>query len=411
MVAGLVVASTLGTLSAAFGLSSQEVSKIAKSVTVLIEGNGSTGSGILVKREGQTYTVLTAKHVLEYEGQYEVVLPTGQRVAINYPGVQKSSAVDLATFTFTSPANQALVSLGDSGRIQEGMPVYVSGFPGQDSTISQTVFNFTEGKVTALANPQERLVKNGYGLIYSNQTLPGMSGGPVLNDRGELIGVHGAADGSEQSFKKLNDYVYVKTGFNLGIPIDTVLGNVSGLRAQPAVAVATPPAPSSGSGTFLQALDAYRSGNLNEALALLNQTLRTRPDLAGAYSLRGTVRYIQEDYRGALSDFNQALSQDPSLHAAYLGRGLTYSALGNPTGALTDYTAAISRQSRDPLAFYNRGVVYLNQGQKDAAIADLQKSADLALLQDDPESYDRASEALNIAGRECRQSIRTICDR
>jgi tetratricopeptide (TPR) repeat protein len=85
--------------------------------------------------------------------------------------------------------------------------------------------------------------------------------------------------------------------------------------------------------------------------------------------------------------------------------------LGNPTGALTDYTAAISRQSRDPLAFYNRGVVYLNQGQKDAAIADLQKSADLALLQDDPESYDRASEALNIAGRECRQSIRTICDR
>jgi serine protease Do len=49
---------------ATFALSSAEVSNAAEQVTVLIDGQ-SPGSGVIIRREGNTYTVLTARHVVE----------------------------------------------------------------------------------------------------------------------------------------------------------------------------------------------------------------------------------------------------------------------------------------------------------------------------------------------------------
>jgi hypothetical protein len=45
----------------AFALSSSEVAKMAKQITVLIDSKN-PGSGVIVKRSGNTYTVLTASH-------------------------------------------------------------------------------------------------------------------------------------------------------------------------------------------------------------------------------------------------------------------------------------------------------------------------------------------------------------
>jgi serine protease Do len=140
------------------------------------------------------------------------------------------------------------------------------------------------------------------------------------------------------------------------------------------------------------------------------KALNLNPKFAGAYALRGNIRYISQDYPGALSDFNQAVQFDPRLATAYLGRGLTQSALSQTEAAIADYTQAI-QLSPDPLAYYNRGVVNLNLGNQTAALQDLQKSADLALAEGNQPDYDRAKEALNIAGRNCQQSIRKICDR
>jgi tetratricopeptide (TPR) repeat protein len=63
------------------------------------------------------------------------------------------------------------------------------------------------------------------------------------------------------------------------------------------------------------------------------------------------------------------------------------------------------------LAYYNRGIVQYNLGQKQQAIQDLQKSADLALRENDQDSYQRAVDAMNLAGKECRQSVNALCDR
>jgi V8-like Glu-specific endopeptidase len=62
------------------------------------------------------------------------------------------------------------------------------------------------------SNSSTKQQRNGYSLIYSNYTLPGQSGGPVLNDKGELIAIHGQGDVDTKSQETINDGVRVKTG-------------------------------------------------------------------------------------------------------------------------------------------------------------------------------------------------------
>ncbi len=435
------------TASAAKG--SAEISQAVKGVTVLIQGPD-TGSGVVIRQEGPTYTVLTARHVIDSPGNYSIVTPSGKNYTVESQSIRKLPGLDLAMLKFKASEPQSVASIGDSNTLQEGVPVYVTGFPGRGSTINELAYNFTEGQLTARSTKAQ---PDGYALVYTNKTLPGMSGGPVFNQDAQLIGIHGSADGQSQNLEKLNSRVFVKTGFNLGIPINSFVAasgsasqaqnvassNSSGLEGSPSgstsskiastirpqntsnsprvkprsaprgqtIALAT----HSGSGDyFLSAMNQYIKGNLAEALISCTRSIQLNPRFAAAYTLRGNIRYIAQDYDEALTDFNQAVQFDNRFAAAYVGRGLTQSALLNGESAIADYTQAI-QLNPDALAYYNRGVVQLNLGNQPAALQDLQKSADIALSQNNQADYDRASEALKIANRNCQQSIRKICDR
>ena len=68
MLLGTLTASTAAiVLSAAKAEAkdASDIAKIAKAITVQILGAGSPGSGVLVKKEGNRYTVLTAWHVVK----------------------------------------------------------------------------------------------------------------------------------------------------------------------------------------------------------------------------------------------------------------------------------------------------------------------------------------------------------
>ena len=60
-------------------------------------------------------------------------------------------------------------------------------------------------------------IDQGYQLLYDNKTFPGMSGGVLLNSDGELVGLHGRGEESEQS--SAGTQMIVKTGVNQGVPI------------------------------------------------------------------------------------------------------------------------------------------------------------------------------------------------
>lgn len=60
--------------------SEQQLHQLARAITVKILSKEGSGSGILVRREGQVYTVLTNQHVLEQasDNYYRIQTPDGQ---------------------------------------------------------------------------------------------------------------------------------------------------------------------------------------------------------------------------------------------------------------------------------------------------------------------------------------------
>jgi S1-C subfamily serine protease len=135
-------------------------------------------------------------------------------------------SIDLAVVKFKSTTNYSIAKLGNCNLLESGMDLFVAGFPVATRTINESVFVFREGKVSANSN---KIFEKGYSLVYSNDTLPGMSGGAVLNSNGELVAIHGRGDKDDSG---------AKTGFNLGIPINRFATVASNMGVQLDVQVA-----------------------------------------------------------------------------------------------------------------------------------------------------------------------------
>ncbi|MEL6164815.1 MAG: serine protease, partial [Cyanobacteria bacterium J06628_3] len=110
--------------------------------------------------------------------------------------------LDLALVQFTSNKYYEIAILGDSNGLLMNDKVYAAGFPAwhfvkDENTIialkntrdwGVRAFRFTTGTVGMFVHPK---LKGGYQIGYTNDILQGMSGGPLLNQNGELIGING----------------------------------------------------------------------------------------------------------------------------------------------------------------------------------------------------------------------------
>ncbi|MBW4496618.1 MAG: trypsin-like peptidase domain-containing protein [Oscillatoria princeps RMCB-10] len=197
----------------------EAIAGIAKEVTAVVNGQN-PGSGAIISRQGNTYYVLTAKHVVATPDQYEILTSDGEKHTLDYSTVKKLPGVDLAVVQFTSNKNYRVAVLGNSDTAKEGVTVYTSGWPHPGRAITQRIYQITQGRISGL--PLQPL-EDGYRLVYTNVTRSGMSGGPVFDDRGRVIGIHGRAEGEPIYNADTGDTVDVKSGFNLGIPINTFL--------------------------------------------------------------------------------------------------------------------------------------------------------------------------------------------
>ncbi|HEY9850247.1 MAG TPA: trypsin-like peptidase domain-containing protein [Leptolyngbyaceae cyanobacterium] len=199
-------------------LDEQAIASLAREATVFINGQN-PGSGVIISRKGNTYYVLTAQHVVNSPDEYEIVTSDGTKHSLDYSTVKKLPGVDLALVQFTSDKHRRIAPLGDSDVANEGKTVYISGWPHPGRAIAQRIFQLTSGKISG--RPLEPLDK-GYGLVYTNTTRVGMSGGPVWDAQGRVIGIHGQAEG-EQIVNQDGNTISVKDGFNLGVPINSFL--------------------------------------------------------------------------------------------------------------------------------------------------------------------------------------------
>ncbi len=207
--------------------SQQDIGRIAETTTVMIDGQNQ-GSGVIIEKKGDTYSVLTAKHVVATPDEYDIVTPDGNIYALDYNNVEKINNIDLAIAHFNSNNNYPIAKLGNSEQISLGNKVYIAGWPHPEAPINQNLFVLTEGNIAALA---PRPLPEGYQLVYTNLTKVGMSGGPVFNEKGELVGIHGQAQG-RRVYLENYDKIDLKSGFNIGIPLKALYTENQSIQAE-----------------------------------------------------------------------------------------------------------------------------------------------------------------------------------
>jgi Trypsin-like peptidase domain/WD domain, G-beta repeat len=186
-------------------LTPQQVGEIAKQITVMIGGLDGKGSGVIIARQGNTYTVLTAYHVIKNPGGYDVITIDGQKYPVE--SSQQIGELDLALIKFTSSQTYTIANIANSNTVQEGATVYYAGYPVPSASNSQErIYRFLTAQMTGRGKAE----KEGYDLFLSGEPKPGISGGPILDEQGRLIGIYGKAE------------VDLKTEGVQGIPIEKV---------------------------------------------------------------------------------------------------------------------------------------------------------------------------------------------
>jgi tetratricopeptide (TPR) repeat protein/V8-like Glu-specific endopeptidase len=353
--------------SPGWSLPASKVAEVSKAVTVEIKTENSIGSGVIVAKNSQGYTVLTAAHVVRDDRKYELIAPDGRRYGLDRAKIKTLPGADLALVSFISNRTYRTVKVRQANAIAEGSTVYVGGFPLTTQAISKSLFNFTEGRVTASS---KQPLQNGYGLVYTNQTLPGMSGGSVLNEQGELIAIHGRGDVENSSTAStINPDVRIKTGFNLGILANVFvpLANRAGLRLETVVAPATPTDATS-EGVVSVAVK-MQSGDYRGAIAELDRLIATAPKKATVYYLRANAYMGLGNFQQALPDFDRAIELDPKNPQAYFIRGGIFYANQNSTAALADYDRAILLDPKYTQAYLWRALIFQARGDAPGALA------------------------------------------
>ncbi len=334
----------------AIAKNSVEIGETAKAMTVLITEPNSVGSGVILQQQGDIYTVLTAAHVVKNKANYQITTSDDRKYDIISSSIRTSPGnIDLAVVKFKSTTKYPTAKLGNCNLLKSGMDLYVGGFPSTNRAITAAIFVFREGKVSANS---DKVLEKGYSLVYSNDTLPGMSGGAVLNGDGELVAIHGRGDRDESG---------AKTGFNLGIPVNRFATVASKMGVELAEKVAPIPQNTAPKADDYIALagQKYGKGDYQGELADYNRAISIDPNLAIAYNYRGLLKENKlQDIQGALADYNRAISIDPNYAIAYNNRAaLKSEKLQDLRGGLADINRAISIDPNYDIAYNNRGAL------------------------------------------------------
>ncbi|HIK04536.1 MAG TPA: trypsin-like peptidase domain-containing protein [Trichormus sp. M33_DOE_039] len=159
-----------------------------------------TGSGFIISNDG---SILTNAHVVDGADTVRVILKDGRSFQGKVLG--KDELTDVAVIKIQAE-NLPTVKLGNSDQLQTGEWAIAIGNPlGLDNTVTTGIISATGRSSNQIGAPDKRVE-----YIQTDAAInPGNSGGPLLNARGEVIGMNTAIIQGAQ-------------GLGFAIPIKTV---------------------------------------------------------------------------------------------------------------------------------------------------------------------------------------------
>ncbi len=188
--------------------------------------NRGIGSGFIVSPKGY---ILTNYHVIQDAARITVGLQSGEKYRANVVGFDPET--DVAVLKIDPPKDLPTVTLGDSNAAQVGDWVLAMGSPfGLDQTVTAGIISKKE-RESPFFNVFQRFLQTDAAINRGN------SGGPLVNMRGEVIGMNSQIATSTGDYNGIGfalpanetNFVYkqliaqgkVKRGY-LGITLETV---------------------------------------------------------------------------------------------------------------------------------------------------------------------------------------------
>ena len=296
--------------------------------------------------------------------------------------------------------------LGDNDKLQIGESVFLAGFP------SDGGYKVTEGVVEKIRDSDKKF-------HTTAEAYPGNSGSPVLNSKGEVIGIHYGHDPgnspvnaikallagttSTESFtqwrkqKRVRSYLYTEQGktkyydgdakgaiddFNQAIELTPNDAGIYKFRAKSKVKLEDYQAaiedysqaiklnPDDASAYKERAEAKRKLGNCASAMDDYNQALKLNPKDAFAYRSSADAKRKSGDHAGAIEDYNQAIKLNPKDAEAYKKRGKVKAELGDDAGAIEDYSQALKLNPKDVFAYNDRANIKQKFGDYTGAVED-----------------------------------------
>jgi len=191
-------------------LSNAEIIGAVKPATVYIETEDGLGSGMIIDAEGY---VLTNAHVVTGATTAKIKLSDGNLYSAEVKG--RDEIIDVAILKI-SGQDFPFVKFGDSDLVAQGSEVFTLGYPfGLEGDVS-----FKEGTISRRISDGDITF-----LETSAEIHPGNSGGPLVNQFGEVVGINTAGYGESIEGVTIGETI------KLVIPINAVVGLISDLKS------------------------------------------------------------------------------------------------------------------------------------------------------------------------------------